>query len=176
MFFAVDEIPETDFNFAVVEKRAGFEIEQPECSLVQDVEVTGTLNKCGKDIYLSGKIKTQLKLQCSRCLESFQFPVDSQIKAHFVPKEESGTEHPEIELSTSDIETEYYDEDRVDINPPVHDQILLALPLVSVCREGCKGLCVQCGKNLNKGSCGCENSGPVDPRLEVLRSLKEKLK
>jgi len=176
MFFAIDEIPEADLNFQVTEKKEDFEIEQPECSLVQDVEVAGTLSKCGKDIYLSGKIKTELKLQCSRCLESFQFPVESEMKSHFVPSEEPGTEHPEVELSASDIEIEYYDENRIDINQPVHDQILLTLPFIAVCRKGCKGLCAICGNNLNTGSCGCDPDGPVDPRLEVLRSLKEKLK
>jgi uncharacterized protein len=176
MFFAIDEIPEADLNFQVTENKEGFEIEQPECSLVQDVEVKGTLSKSGRDIYLSGKIKTELKLQCSRCLEPFQFPVESEIKAHFVPREETGTEHPEVELSASDIEKEYYDEDRIDINQPVHDQILLALPFVVVCRKDCKGLCVECGNNLNKKPCGCVGGGAVDPRLEVLRSLKEKLK
>lgn len=176
MFFAIDEIPEADFNFSVIEKKENFEIEQPECSLVQDVEVAGTLKKCGTDIYLTGKVKTELKLQCSRCLEPFQFPVNNELKTHFVPKVEPGTEHPEVELTASDIEIEYYDEDRIDINQPVHDQILLALPFVAVCQKDCKGLCAACGKNLNKGLCGCDNEGPVDPRLEVLRSLKEKLK
>lgn len=180
MFFAIDEIPDTGFNFAVVEKKEDFKIEQPECSLVKDVEIAGTLSKSGKDIYLSGKIKTEFKLQCSRCLEPFQFPVDSELKAHFVPREEldkeTGTEHPEVELSASDIEIEYYDDERVDIKQPVHDQILLALPFVPVCGEDCKGLCPECGNNLNKGPCGCAKDGPVDPRLEVLRSLKEKLK
>ncbi len=176
MFFAIDGIPEADLNFSVIEKKEDFEIEQPECSLVKDVEVTGILSKCGNDIYLSGKIKTELKLQCSRCLESFHFPVESEIKSHFVPSEEPGTEHPEVELSASDIEIEYYNQDRIDINESVHDQILLTLPFVAVCQKGCRGLCTVCGNNLNKGSCGCDPDGPVDPRLEVLRSLKEKLK
>jgi uncharacterized protein len=176
MIFAIDEIPETDLNFAVTERKEDFEIEQPDCSLVQDVEVTGTLSICGKDVYLAGKIKTELKLQCSRCLEPFQFPVESEMKAHFAPREESGTEHPEVELTASDIDIEFYDEDRIDINPSVHDQILLALPFVVLCRKNCKGLCVECGNNLNKKLCGCADEAPVDPRLEVLRSLKEKLK
>lgn len=179
MLFAIDEIPTAGLDFAVVKKRRDFDIDQPGVSLSRDVEVVGTLSLSGKDVYLAGTIKTELTLQCSRCLEPFQFPVESKVTAHFVPREEPGEEHKEhleVELSTSDIDIEYYDENRVDITQPVHDQILLALPFVSVCREGCKGLCVECGKNLNEGSCGCSHEGPVDPRLEVLRPLKEKLK
>jgi uncharacterized protein len=176
MIFAIDEIPETDLNFAVTERKEDFDIEQPDCSLIQDVEVLGTLSICGRDIYLAGKIKTELKLQCSRCLEPFQFPVESEMKAHFAPREKSGIEHPEVELTASDIDIEFYDEEQVDINQTVHDQILLALPFVLLCRKNCAGLCVVCGINLNKGTCTCVENAPVDPRLEVLRSLKEKLK
>jgi len=174
MFFAIDEIPTAGLDFAVIKKKQGFDVAQPGVSLSRDVEVAGTLSISGKDVYLVGTIKTELTLQCSRCLEPFQFPVESKVTAHFVPREEP--EHQEVELSASDIEIEYFDGNRVDITQPVHDQIFLALPFVSICREGCKGLCVECGKNLNKGSCSCSQEGPVDPRLEVLRSLKEKLK
>jgi len=174
MFFAIDEIPEADFDFAMIKNKEDFEFGQPGCSLVRDVEVAGTLRKCGKDVYLSGKIKTELKLQCSRCLEPYQFPVESKMAARFVPREKP--EHSEMELSASDIDTEFYDKNRVDITQPVHDQIYLALPFVSICCEDCKGLCTECGNNLNKRNCGCSEEGPVDPRLEVLRSLKEKLK
>lgn len=179
MFFTIDEIPTAGLNFSVIKKKAEFEFEPSGYSLVRDVEVTGTLSISGKDIYLSGAIKTELKLNCSRCLEPFQFPVESQVTAHFVPREEpdeDSVEHPEVELSTSDIDIEYYDGNRLDISQPVHDQILLALPFVAVCREDCKGLCGECGINLNNGPCGCNPDGPVDPRLEVLRSLKNKLK
>jgi len=174
MFFAIDEIPTAGLDFAVVKKKQDFDVDQSGVSLSRDVGVTGTLSISGKDVYLTGTIETELTLQCSRCLGPFQFPVESKVTAHFVPREEP--EHQEMELSVSDIEIEYYDGNRVDITQPVHDQIFLALPFVCVCREGCKGLCVECGKNLNKGSCGCAREGPVDPRLEVLRSLKEKLK
>ena len=174
MFFAIDEIPEAGLDFAVIKKKQDFDVDQPGCSLGRDVEAAGTLSISGKDVFLSGKIKTELTLQCSRCLEPFQFPVECEVTAHFVPREEP--EHKEVELSASDIDIEYYDGNRVDISQPVHDQILLALPFVSVCHKDCKGLCPDCGKNLNKGACGCSGEGPVDPRLEVLRSLKEKLK
>ncbi len=179
MLFVIDEIPTAGLNFSVVKKKEEFAIDPLEYSLVGDIEVAGTLSLSGKDVYLSGAIKTELKLNCSRCLEPFQFPVESKVTAHFVPREEpdkDSVEHPEVELSTSDIDIEYYDGNRVDIHQPVHDQILLALPFVAACRKDCKGLCSECGANLNKGPCGCSPDGPVDLRLDVLRSLKEKLK
>ena len=54
----------------------------------------------------------------------------------------------------------------------VREDIFLALPTKFLCREDCKGLCPQCGKNLNDGSCSCKK--PVDPRLAVLQQLLDK--
>ena len=125
---------------------------------------------------MSGKIKTELSAKCSRCLEPFQFPVECAVTAHYVPKIEPKKEHAEVELHASDIDIETYDENRVDITQSVHDQILLALPQVCLCKKDCKGLCPDCGINLNLGPCGCIKEKPIDPRLEVLKSLKEKLK
>ena len=48
--------------------------------------------------------------------------------------------------------------------------ILLELPTSMVCDEGCKGLCPECGANLNEGDCGCRPSAG-DPRLAKLREL-----
>jgi uncharacterized protein len=52
--------------------------------------------------------------------------------------------------------------------------MLLAVPIKTVCGDACKGLCPQCGKNLNHGDCQCE---PVaeDPRWDALKGLKDKL-
>ncbi len=53
------------------------------------------------------------------------------------------------------------------------EEFMLALPLRPVCKDNCKGLCVQCGTNLNENSCACACE-QGDPRLAVLRSFKVK--
>ena len=58
----------------------------------------------------------------------------------------------------------------IDLDELVMSDLLLTLPMKHLCREDCKGLCAQCGKNLNEGDCGCKKK-PVDPRLEALRKL-----
>jgi uncharacterized protein len=54
------------------------------------------------------------------------------------------------------------------------EQILLALPVKQVCQPSCKGLCPQCGKNLNVESCDCVTSMP-DPRWSALEDIRKKL-
>lgn len=59
----------------------------------------------------------------------------------------------------------------LDVDELVFTDILLELPSKYLCSEACKGLCMQCGKNLNEGPCDCKR--PVDPRLAVLKQLLE---
>jgi DUF177 domain-containing protein len=176
MYFAIDDISDEALEFTLREKKQNFEADHPECPLVRDIEVAGTLRKNGVDVYLSGEIQTELSVICTRCLEPFQFPIQCKVTAHYAPRSEPDKEHAEVELDDSEIDIEYYDEDRVDITQSVCDQILLEVPQICLCKKDCKGLCPDCGKNLNLGPCGCGNESSIDPRLDVLKTLKDKLK
>ncbi|MBQ6816568.1 MAG: DUF177 domain-containing protein [Clostridia bacterium] len=48
--------------------------------------------------------------------------------------------------------------------------VLLHIPMKHLCHQDCKGLCSECGKNLNQGECGC-NKKQIDPRLSKLAEL-----
>ena len=65
------------------------------------------------------------------------------------------------------IETPDYE---IELDELVTEDILLELPGKLLCKDGCKGLCAKCGKNLNDGNCQCDNNR-IDPRLEVLKQL-----
>ncbi len=58
---------------------------------------------------------------------------------------------------------------RLELEPLITEDILLALPSKILCKNDCKGLCMNCGKNLNNGQCSCQK--PIDPRLEALKQL-----
>lgn len=60
----------------------------------------------------------------------------------------------------------------LDMDSLAQEDILLELPSKFLCREDCKGLCPQCGKNLNEGPCGCDRR-QLDPRLEALKQFLE---
>ncbi|MEE9259397.1 MAG: DUF177 domain-containing protein [Nitrospinaceae bacterium] len=176
MVFDIDEIPEEGLDFEVLESKDQFEISQPDCSICQDVGVRGTLNKIERDVYFTGRVNTGLKVLCSRCLEPFRFQVDSKVTARFVPKNNAGKKPVELELHAGDIDVDYYEGHMVDITQPVRDQIVLSLPAVCLCKEDCLGLCLNCGENKNRGNCACKAEPETDPRLEVLKTLKDKLK
>ncbi|MBN1297720.1 DUF177 domain-containing protein, partial [bacterium] len=64
-------------------------------------------------------------------------------------------------------------DDRIDICRVIAEQIVLQIPMKTLCSDDCKGLCSRCGADLNAGTCGCDRDS-VDPRLAKLKDLLEK--
>ncbi len=176
MVFDIAEIGDggLDINFQVSKDQ--FEIDQDDCSLNKDVEVTGHLTRVEDDIFFKGRVTTELVLTCSRCLDPLTQSVDSRLKTHFIPPDPDSDSTREVELHASDIDTEVYEADQIDLTQSVLDGILLTAPVISLCSEDCKGICSQCGIKLSQESCECSHEASIDPRLEVLRQLKNKLK
>jgi uncharacterized protein len=88
-----------------------------------------------EELVVRGKLSTQLDLRCTRCSEFFSttVAVSDFLRAYPAPE---GV-------------------DAVDVTEDLREELLLQIPGFPVCSEECKGLCVQCGADLNKGSCGC---------------------
>ena len=97
-------------------------------------------------------------------------PVSASFRYTLVPaKAEESRE--EIELSEEDLEYGYYEGEIVDCDPLIYEQIVLQIPIKVLCTEDCRGLCPDCGTNLNLEACNCA-SDRVDERLAVLKKLK----
>ncbi len=130
------------------------------------------LFKSNREFRLVGRVSTKLELVCSRCLEPFTFSVDLPFDLLYLPHSEN-TGEGEKEIEDDDLETAFYRDDLIDLGQLMREQFYLALPMKPLCREACRGLCPQCGANLNETTCTCQTDW-VDPRLEALRSLTRK--
>jgi uncharacterized protein len=119
---------------------------------------------------VAGRVKGALELACSRCLDAFSHPVDAEFDLRYVPRTENVGDG-ETEVEEDDLSTAFYTDDQIDLGQIVTEQFQLALPMKPLCRDECKGLCPQCGTNLNNGSCAC-NTKWSDSRFEALRQLK----
>lgn len=108
------------------------------------VGVTATaVNDCGRiKLYLA--VKYVLLLECDRCACSLRVSHDEEF-IHIV----DGTENDEDDIVESD------ENGRIALDPIVWDDMLMTIPGRILCREDCKGLCLNCGKSLNDGPCGC---------------------
>ena len=137
--------------------------------IVAPVELDFDVHKDKEKFRLEGTVRTQLELMCSRCLEPYRMPVDASFDLRFLPATEMPTEE-ERELEDEDVDISYYRDDQIDLNELLREQFYLALPMKPLCTEDCKGLCPQCGTNLNTGTCSCEAVWE-DPRLAPLKGL-----
>ena len=106
--------------------------------------------------------------ECARCLERFEFTHAPRFSFIMVPRQGSWAEE-DLEGGGGDLT--WYEGEEIDVSPMLRERMLLALPTLPLCREGCRGLCSRCGRDLNAGPCDCHEA-EGDPRLAVLRTLK----
>ena len=137
--------------------------------IVAPVDVAFEIHKDKDKFRLVGTVTAELELPCGRCLEPFRLPVAAPFDLRYLPASAVSTE-PEREMDDEDLETSYYRNDQIDLNELIREQFYLALPMKPLCQDACRGLCPQCGTNLNTGTCDC---APVweDPRLAALKGL-----
>jgi uncharacterized protein len=126
-----------------------------------------------RNLWIDGEVETAISFRCSRCTKEFAQPFSAQFNLFYLPQPKWISESAEIELKYEDMEVEYYDGIAFDVNVMVLEQIELAIPMMFICREDCKGLCDQCGADLNEGVCLCKKEAP-DSRLSVLLDFQKK--
>jgi uncharacterized protein len=132
------------------------------------LQVDLTYFRSGEDLLLSGTIHGELVGECSRCLEEYAVSINREFSVVLSPQR---TMQREVELRADELSADFYSEEHIDLSALVHEETILALPSRPLCREDCRGLCSQCGTNLNVESCSCR---PLwrDPRLAVLSTLR----
>ena len=141
------------------------------------IKVDCHLHRSGELVYVEGKVKAVLEMDCSRCVEPFLH--DFEEKFSFVVRRlkigetvPDGSDEGE-ELDEENLIYLPHDENSMDITELVRDAAILSVPLKPVCSESCKGLCPVCGHNLNTGDCGCSEKR-TDPRWQSLSGLFDK--
>lgn len=135
------------------------------------VELCMDVEKAGGDAYrATGRASTRLGLECGRCLEPFEIPIESNFELRYVPALENAGEG-EREVAEDDLTTAFYREGALDVIELLREQFQLTLPMKPLCTEACKGLCPECGTNLNRTDCGHAPKWE-DPRLAALKGLQ----
>jgi uncharacterized protein len=147
-----------------------FDPQDEDYRIAAPVDVSMEVEKAGVDVFrVTGRATTKLELQCSRCLDDFLVPVDARFELRYVPAIQNEGEG-EREVAEDDLTTAFYREGSLDVIDMLREQFQLALPMKPLCAEACRGLCPECGANLNRTECGCAPKWE-DPRLAVLKSI-----
>ena len=63
----------------------------------------------------------------------------------------------EVELLENDLNLDFINDNFLELDQIIREQLILNLPMKTLCRKECKGLCPLCGSNLNAGTCSCRS-------------------
>ena len=108
----------------------------------------GLFRQVGDNIYVTADVDTTILVECRRCINPFEVDLTTTLSLLFSLGNES---------SESDADNErYYDGEILDISEDVRRALVLEIPTWSLCSETCKGLCPECGTDLNTTECSCE--------------------
>ena len=133
--------------------------------MADNAKIDGIVKDMGGYVLLTAKCRVNYKTQCARCLK----PVFGECEIEF--------ERPvATKLESEDTEDEYLLVQNgwsVNIDEPITEELMLSLPLRSLCKEDCMGLCPKCGCDKNEKECGCVTK-EIDPRWAALKNFKAK--
>lgn len=133
--------------------------------------ITGNLRLSGKELFVNGHLEAGARVECDRCLK----PLDVEVNTDFTLEYIRGADYESsqlAELGEEAMAISVFDGESIDVDEIVKEQLLLAIPTRRLCTEDCKGICPDCGTDLNSGSCNCK-SEQVDPRWAALKNFKD---
>jgi uncharacterized protein len=142
-----------------------------EIKQVAPLEVTATAELLEGQIRIEGQLETKIEMVCARCLEPVIEDVNRTFDLFYAPLPK-GAKPKEDQLKDDDTEIAFFEGDGLFLADVLREQVLLALPLKVICQSDCRGLCPNCGANLNHEECRCETHA-TDPRLAPLARLKQ---
>jgi len=133
-----------------------------------------TLKRKGDNkVEVQCRLKASLSLVCDRCLVSYDAAVDTELQIVLETASSDSSYLGELECSCQDLDCVMLDEPVVDLDDILRQQLYLALPLKRICSDQCRGICPQCGVNLNSAGCNCANEKQGLP-FAILAKLKNK--
>jgi len=125
--------------------------------LTRPVQGELLLTRAGRAVVLTGHLRTVLGLLCGACLARFEQALDFPVVEEFGRVVTAAGEPPRsaAELDAEDFVVKVGPDESIDLTEIARQHLILALPISPRCREGCPGLCPECGADLNAGPCAC---------------------
>lgn len=170
MIFNVAQLMKAPVGTTLVE-----EIDEENVQLDEDLKVIGPitgdvrLRRINQGLLADGAVDLTLELSCTRCLKTFEQVMHVPFEERFYPTVDVVTGAPLPPPADREDAFPIDEHHLVDLTEAIRQQVLLDIPMVTLCQENCAGLCAQCGKDLNLGPCDCQPQ--VDERLSVLKTL-----
>lgn len=142
---------------------------------IQALTVRLNLTRRHRIVAMHGQLQSRMQMPCSRCLQMVQQAVQTAFELYYTPEKECREQtgkKPVVELTAEDLAQVPFDGEVIDPFAAVQEEAVAALPAKMLCAKNCKGLCTDCGTDLNLGPCRCQPR--TDPRFAILAKLKKK--
>ena len=127
------------------------EIELNSSQFSRPLEIKIQFDRNDPYVRLDYSVQTWVQRICDRCLEDYDFLLNTEGRLIFVlgrASQQGDMDEDEIRYIPADIQD-------IDLSVDLRDALMLVLPVKSLCSENCKGICPHCGRNLNEGLCRC---------------------
>jgi len=121
-----------------------------------------------REIRIRGALRGEVEVFCARCLDPIAVPVSAPMDLFYRPMSQIAKDE-EVAISEEETEIGFYEAGGLELADVVREQVLVGLPMRSVCREDCRGICPVCGANRNHNPCSCRESF-TDSRWDALRT------
>lgn len=143
--------------------------------------VEGEICSVGGFLRLTAQVTAEYITPCARCLdpirETMEFDLERTVRSGAAVEVAFDEDDEEWDGVLEDVL--YLNDSHVCADADILEQIVLELPMVSVCSDDCKGLCPHCGKKMADG-CGCAEKEAakktIDPRMAKLQTLLDQMK
>jgi uncharacterized protein len=145
-------------------------LEDSDAVLAEPISGHLRLHRTNQGVFASGTVTAPLHMTCSRCLKEFNTDITFPLREEFYPTIDVVTGAPVAAPDDPELAFPINRRHEVDTREAIRQNLVLALPISTLCREDCAGLCEHCGKDLNDGPCDCKPE-VVDDRFAVLREL-----
>jgi len=131
------------------------------------------LTRTDRGVLVTGILHTDVEVPCSRCLTPFRLPLTLDIEEEYFPTIDvnSGVavEVPE-EPGCFTIDEHHI----LDLTEAIRQYALTSIPIKTLCKPECAGLCPVCGQNLNEKVCMHQHK-EIDQRWAKLLEIKPSL-
>ena len=135
----VDKIPEEGLGLTeqLDPRQASLDLDAQGINFIKSIDVKAKVTKAKGEVFVDIDLEAPVEYTCARCLTKFQDVFKKEFSVSY-------------EVKPGDI---------LEVNEDIRQEIILDYPMKIICKSDCKGLCLDCGQNLNIGNCGCKRGG-----------------
>jgi uncharacterized protein len=120
------------------------------------LQLTGRIERSGEDFLLRGTLRGSFSMNCVRCLEPTEVPIEVTLAVVFVERPEGERDDAAAPETDDEADTVSFADGVIDLAQEIREEIFLSVPMSPRCEPECLGICAHCGGNRDRNPCDCE--------------------